>query len=68
MIFPLYVTRQDRLRFFSSYNKVYNRFSIAEQSVLIKKVQSRTLKRLLKIMQREKMTDKQIHRLPASFI
>ena len=68
MIFPKYVTRQNRLRFFNSYNEVYNRFSIAEQRVLIKKVQSRTLKRLLKIMQREKMTDKQIHRLPASFI
>ena len=68
MIFPLYVTRQDRLRFFNSYNKVYNRFLIAEQRVLIKRVQSRTLKRLLKIMQREKMTDKLIHRLPASFI
>ena len=58
MVFPLYVTRQDRLRFFNSYNKVYNRFSIAEQRVLIRRVQSRTIKRLLKIMQREKMTDK----------
>ena len=68
MIFPLYITHQDRLRFFNSYNKVYNRFLIVEQRVLIKRVQSRTLKRLLKIMQREKMTDKKIHRLPANSI
>ncbi len=53
MIFPKYVTRQDRLRFFNSYNEVYNRFSIAEQRVLIRRVQKRTLKRLLVIMQRE---------------
>ena len=62
MIFPLYVTRQDRLRFFNSYNQVYNRFSNVEQRVLIKKVQSRTLKRLLVIMQREKTAGKLIQR------
>lgn len=62
MIFPLYITRQDRLRFFNSYNEVYNRFSIAEQRVLIKRVQSRTIKRLLKIMKREKANGILIHR------
>lgn len=54
LVFPLYVTRQDRLRFFNSYNKVYNRFSIAEQRLLMEKVQRRTLKRLPKIIQRAK--------------
>ena len=62
MIFPLYVTRQDRLRFFNSYNKVYNRFSKVEQRVLIQRVQRRTIKRLLKIMQREKNAGRLIHR------
>ena len=62
MVFPKYVTRQDRLRFFNSYNEVYNRFSIAEQRVLIRRVQRRTLKRLLIIMQREKTAGVLIHR------
>ncbi len=58
MFSSLYVTRQDRFRFFNSYNEVCNRFSIAEQRILIRRVQSRTIKRLLKIMQREKTTGK----------
>jgi len=62
MIFPKYVTRQDRLRFFNSYNEVYNRFLNVERRVLIRKVQGRTIKRLLKIMQREKTAGILIHR------
>ncbi|OEU64760.1 MAG: hypothetical protein BBJ57_03025, partial [Desulfobacterales bacterium PC51MH44] len=54
LIFPKYVTRQDRFRFYKTYNKVYERFSRAEQIVLMQRVQNRTLKRLKKIAQRTK--------------
>ena len=54
LIFPKYVTRQDRFRFYKTYNKVYERFSQAEQIVLMQRVQNRTLKRLKKIAQRTK--------------
>jgi tRNA A-37 threonylcarbamoyl transferase component Bud32 len=49
LIFPEYVTRQDRLRFYKSYNKVYGRFTADEQNRLMQSVQIRTEKRLKKI-------------------
>ncbi|UCH23419.1 MAG: hypothetical protein JSU83_09565 [Deltaproteobacteria bacterium] len=52
LVLPRYVTRQDRLRFYKTYNKVYDRFSRAEQIALMQRIQSRTLKRLKKIEQR----------------
>ncbi len=52
LIFPKFVTRQDRLRFYKTYNNVYERFSRAEQIALMQRIQSRTLKRLKKIEQR----------------
>ena len=52
MIQPPYVTRQDRLRFFKVYNKIYGRFRVAEQTALVKEVHGRTLQRLSKKMDR----------------
>jgi tRNA A-37 threonylcarbamoyl transferase component Bud32 len=52
MVFPLYVTRQDRLRFFKAYSSVYHRFSGIEADRLLAKVQKRTIERLTKIKRR----------------
>ena len=52
VVFPLYVTRQDRLRFFKIYSRVYPRFTKIETSRLFERIQKRTLKRLTKIAQR----------------
>jgi tRNA A-37 threonylcarbamoyl transferase component Bud32 len=49
LVFPKYVTRQDRLRFYKSYNNVYGRFSGKEQNRLMQRVQIRTEQRLKKI-------------------
>ena len=48
------VTRQDRLRFFQAYCDTYARFSSAEKSVFIERVQRRTAERLAKKAEREK--------------
>jgi tRNA A-37 threonylcarbamoyl transferase component Bud32 len=52
MVFPLYVTRQDRLRFFKAYSSVYHRFTGIEAIRLLEKVQKRTIERLTKITRR----------------
>jgi tRNA A-37 threonylcarbamoyl transferase component Bud32 len=49
LVLPRYVTRQDRLRFYKSYNNVYGRFSGKEQNRLMQRVQIRTEQRLKKI-------------------
>lgn len=57
LVLPKYVTRQDRLRFYKIYNKVYGRFTQMEQKVLMQRVQHRTLKRLKKIAKRIPASD-----------
>ncbi len=57
LVLPRYVTRQDRLRFYKTYNKVYGCFTGMEQSVLMQRVQNRTLKRLKKIAKRTRASD-----------
>jgi tRNA A-37 threonylcarbamoyl transferase component Bud32 len=52
MVFPLYVTRQDRLRFFKAYSSVYHRFTGIEAIRLLEKVQKRTIERLTKVARR----------------
>ena len=52
MVFPLYVNRQDRLRFFKAYSSVYPRFAGIEAIRLLEKVQKRTIKRLTKVTRR----------------
>jgi len=48
MVFPLYVTLQDRLRFFKAYSRVYARFSRTERRDLAERVQSLTVRRLVR--------------------
>lgn len=52
MVFPSYVTLQDRLRFFKAYSRTYPRFSFEERRSLMQKVHQRTLRRLAAIVDR----------------
>jgi tRNA A-37 threonylcarbamoyl transferase component Bud32 len=54
MIQSPHITRQDRLRFFQAYCEIYARFSPAEKSALIDRVQRKTLERLAKKAEKDK--------------
>ena len=53
MVYPSYVTLQDRLRFFMAYSKIYPRFTIEKKESLMKKVHQHTLRRLAAITARQ---------------
>ena len=54
LVYPSYVTLQDRLRFFNAYSRTYPRFTFEEKRSLMKKVHQRTLRRLEAITARQK--------------
>lgn len=54
MVFPLYMTREDRIRFFKVYTSVYHRFTGNEKNRLFERIQKRTQERLAKCLPRIK--------------
>jgi len=54
MVFPLYITHDDRIRFYEVYTSAYHRFTGNEKNRLFEKIQKRTEERLAKRLTRTK--------------
>ena len=54
MVSPLYMTRDDRIRFYKVYTSVYHRFTDYEKNRLFERIQKRTEERLAKRLTRNK--------------